>query len=229
MAAFGAPNKPLHVMHIRKTGGSALKSALASEAKRNRVVLYPHHKKLSQLIEEGASNIVFAVRPTAQRFISGFYSRQRKGLPASFTEWRYHEEAAFQIFDHPNQLAEALYSNEQQDRAMARLAMFAIPNLRFGLDWWLESSKLLLAHRQRIGAILFTHMLIEDFTVLKSRYNLDETLSLPEDAKRSHRAPPGTSQVLSPLAIENLHRWYQTDQSILRTCADLRLSLMEGL
>ena len=50
--------------------------------------------------------VVFFVRDPVSRFVSGFYSRQRQGLPAHNSPWNVGEKVAFDKFATANDLAE---------------------------------------------------------------------------------------------------------------------------
>ena len=55
---------------------------------------------------------MFFVRDPISRFVSGFNSRLRKGLPKMYFPWAPGEKLAFSRFATPNQLALALSSSD---------------------------------------------------------------------------------------------------------------------
>lgn len=69
--------KPVHLLHIGKTGGSAVKHTLKQYPPNNRyaVHLHKHGVKLSDIPK--GNMVIFVVRDPVSRFISGFYSRHR--------------------------------------------------------------------------------------------------------------------------------------------------------
>ncbi len=60
--------------------------------------------------------MIFFLRDPIKRYLSGFYSRQRKGLPHKFYEWTADEEIAFGNFSDPDQLAQSLSSADPDER-----------------------------------------------------------------------------------------------------------------
>ena len=55
----------------------------------------------------------FSIRNPITRFVSGFYSRKRKGAPKNYIEWNIHEKYAFTQFKHANDLAESLFRKDK--------------------------------------------------------------------------------------------------------------------
>lgn len=89
MIALFRKNKKqkVHFLHIGKTGGSAVKFALKEYSKTSwcKITFHDHKTSLSDIPE--GEKIFFFLRDPISRFISGFYSRQRKGLPRYYSEW----------------------------------------------------------------------------------------------------------------------------------------------
>jgi len=87
----------IHVLHVRKTGGTAIKAALADvlNTPTYRILFHPHKIRLCD-IPRRDETIVFLREPVS-RFVSGFYSRMRKGQPRNYVPWRPEEEIAFVI------------------------------------------------------------------------------------------------------------------------------------
>ena len=65
-------------LHIGKTGGSAVQHALRSLARED-IVLCGHDVSLND-VPRGAKAVA-SIRHPVDRFVSGFYSRLRQGLP----------------------------------------------------------------------------------------------------------------------------------------------------
>ena len=70
---------PIHFLHISKTGGTALKSVLKEHCLTQKyyILFHGHQKKLEDIKQE--TQVIFFLRDPVARFVSGFYSRKRKG------------------------------------------------------------------------------------------------------------------------------------------------------
>ncbi len=94
--------KKAHFLHIGKTGGSAVKSALMPyrEASIYDIEFHGHNFPISSVPE--GEKFFFFLRNPLTRFSSGFYSRKRKGLPRYNLEWSRLERVIFEKFNSPN-------------------------------------------------------------------------------------------------------------------------------
>ena len=124
----------VHVLHIGKTGGSALKAALRPLGRPD-IVLHDHDFTLADLPERSLA--VVSIRHPLDRFVSGFYSRRRRGRPLYDVAWSQAEAAAFARFPTANALAEGLEAADDGARASAREAVRAIAHTRTFLTDWL--------------------------------------------------------------------------------------------
>src|SRR5262249_7763882 len=97
---------PVHFLHIRKTGGTAIIEALRPVAQPFRIVLHAHDTKLGEIPPD--HKVFFFVRHPVPRFVSGFFSRLRRGAPRYNYEWNDAEARAFSRFQTPSALGEAL-------------------------------------------------------------------------------------------------------------------------
>ena len=113
----------VHVLHIGKTGGTALQEALKDNLRTSKykIKLHGHNFKLKN-VPKGAS-VVFFVRNPMDRFISAFYSRKREGRPRFDNPWRRSEKRAFSMFNTPDELAVALSSGDSNLKKEAIKAM----------------------------------------------------------------------------------------------------------
>ena len=210
----------VHLLHIGKTGGTAVKHAL-QDADTGRIALYlhPHRVRLCHL--PPGDGVVFFLRDPIQRFISAFYARQRQGLPRYNGPWRPGEQIAFSRFTTPNALAVALSSVEVEVRVAAEDAMRSIFHVRTHYwDWFCDEQYL----RARAGDILFVgrqETLAEGFERLKSILGLPSQLALPRHDVESHRNPAGLDRTLEAAAVENLEQWYGEDYRLLALCEEL--------
>lgn len=214
--------KPLHFLHIGKTGGSAIKYTLQDHTitKKYYVHLHKHRVNLND-IKKG-QKFFFIVRDPIDRFISAFYSRKRKGAPKFYFEWTDEERKAFSVFSNPNLLAESIFSPEPKSAKMASDAMKAIYHVNTSYwDWFISEEYF----KSRIDDLFFIgeqKSLDQSFDVLKQKLELPEYLSLPSDPVIAHMNPKDLDKNLSELAITNLKKWYKTDYDFISICNDLQ-------
>src|SRR3984893_10849386 len=130
-------------IHIGKTGGTALKYMLNRHIQKTRcsgLQLFKHDMTFPRLcVEHPTSQALFFVRDPVSRFVSGFNSRLRQGLPRFHVPWRPSEAVAFGTFAPPNRLAEALSADDPARRVAAASAMNAIRHVRDRLVLYLGS------------------------------------------------------------------------------------------
>lgn len=213
----------VHLLHIGKTGGTAVHEALDGHRRTsNSVILLDGHRIQLRHLPPG-EKVVFFVRDPIARFTSGFYSRKRMGRPRFFGPWTEAEAAAFGRFDTPDALGLALDSDDENERLAAERAMRGIYHVRSSFwDWFGDEERF----RDRIGDVLFVgrqERLAADFEKMKAILALPAHLALPADDVRSHRTPDGASRSLSEAAIAALKRWYRRDYDFIALCEDLNL------
>jgi len=215
----------VHFLHIGKTGGTAIKDALKPVLTTDayRIELHGHDVTLRDV--PVGDKVFFFLRDPISRFVSGFYSRKRRGQPRHFSPWTRAEETAFQSFQTPNQLALGLSSQERQERLSALKAMRSIYHVKSHYRDWFQSEKYLLSRLPDILLIGFQESLEEDFELLKQLLGLPGWVSLPKDPIRSHRNPVSLKTDLDPEARGNLRRWYARDYDFLRLCKSLRAEI----
>ena len=213
-----------YLLHIRKTGGTAIKAALRPHA--DGIVLGQHDLTLVD-VPPGAKAF-FCVRHPCQRFVSGFNSRVRKGQPRNYREWTDDEAWAFGLFPTPNVLAEALSSADGTLRADAERAMLGIAHTGLRLSYWLLSASYVRKRRSDIIWIGHQPSLSEDFEGLKTILGLPHEATLPADDVGAHRTPAGYETALSPTGEANITTWYRKDFDIYSACLELRETLLAG-
>lgn len=205
---FGRERRPPHLLHIGKTGGTAVRTALGK-----RVVVHGHDDVLADI--PAGEKCLFFVRDPVTRFVSAFYSRQRQGRPLTYHPWTEGEEKAFTTFPGPADLARALGS----DDPAAVEAMGAIRHVREPLSKWLVDEAYL---RSRLGDVLFVgsqEHLDEDFARLKELLRLPGRVRLPKDDVKAHRNPPGLDYTLDDDAVASVRAWYAADYALLDVLA----------
>jgi hypothetical protein len=205
----------VHFLHIGKTGGSAVKSALhRAISPRYRLLLHGHGRLLTDV--PAGDKCIFFVRDPLSRFISGFYSRQRQGLPRYRIPWSPGEEDAFQRFASPKALAAALSSSDADIRHAAVAAMNSIQHVRDSYGKWFRDGEYLVS---RFSDILFVgsqERLNEDFDRLRELLGLPGDCELPQDDLGAHRNPRGLDTSLDDPAKANLLAWYADDYRLLK-------------
>jgi hypothetical protein len=92
----------VHALHIRKSGGTALRNAVRPYHPRifkRKIWTYQHRTTFAEILQNHpAARILFCVRDPAKRFVSGFNSRLRKSRPRRFKEWNAGERLVFDAF-----------------------------------------------------------------------------------------------------------------------------------
>lgn len=210
-----------HLLHIGKTGGTAVKEALRGSRARNYYVKrHSHGVRMMDIPDD--EFIIFFVRDPISRYISGFHSRQRQGRPRYNIPWSDGERSAFEHFSTPNSLAEALSDPDEQRRAAARAAMASITHVKDHFSNWLGSSDYLTSRGDKILFIGFQEQLGSDWDVLREMLGIDRRATLPDDDVRAHRNPKDLPRWLSATAQHNLREWYSSDLAIFETCRELR-------
>jgi len=213
---FRRGRRPLHLLHIGKTGGTAVREALGK-----RVVVHGHDDVLADIPE--GEQVIFFVRDPVTRFASAFYSRQRQGRPLTFHPWTEGEERAFSAFSTPAELAHALAAGDER----ARDAMTEIRHIREPLSKWLVDEDYL---RSRLGDVLFVgsqERLGSDFEQLKDLLGVPGRVRLPSDDVKAHRNPRDLDYALDDAGIRSIREWYAGDYALLRVLADAFPNLPE--
>lgn len=218
-----------HFLHIGKTGGTAIKAALRPVASELGITLHKHKARLCDIPR--GDGVFFTRRDPISRFVSGFYSRQRKGQPRYFSEWRKGEKIAFETFQTANALAEGLSSTSTQTREAAEHAMRSITHIKRRFRYWFKGTKELEERGDDIVLIAFQETLDQDFEALKSLLGLPKGVHLPpqDDHRKSHRNPDTVDRRLSPCALANLRIWYESDLRLYETLRHSRWRPALGL
>lgn len=210
----------VHFLHIGKTGGSAIKSVLEHylETPSFSIVLHPHETSLSDVPQ--GEKAVFFLRDPISRFVSGFYSRRRKGQPRYYSEWSDQERKVFEVFETPNQLACALADETSGLHLLAFEAMGSIEHLRTYQQWYKNFGYF----RSRFNDIFFVgfqESLDDDFYLLKAILGIPEVAALPVDDVIAHRNPKNLDRSIEPHGIAKLREWYSEDHEFVSLCRDL--------
>ena len=229
----------LHLLHVRKSGGTAIKFALQQAMKRadgklvtphGRVVLHAHSTRLRDVPEGDLAFL--AVRDPATRFVSGFYSRLRKGAPRYYREWSDAEQRCFQWFSTPQELADALAGRWGPRKKKAEFAMDSIRHLRRPLIWWTGKAERFRAALPRVLYIARQETLDDDWERLKILLELPSGLHLPRDPIQAHRHTGDDDKTLTPRMLEAVRNWYAEDYRLLEVVDEARkdmIARVEGM
>jgi hypothetical protein len=216
----GDPRDPLHVLHVGKTGGTALNHVLVEHAAtaRYRPVFGGHQLTLADI--PPGERFMFLIRDPLTRFVSAFNSRFREGRPRYHYPWREDERAAFAVFKTPDQLATALSSTDTEERTQAEQAMRAIGHVNTNYSFWFGHEANFRARLPDLFFLGFQDSLDEDFVLLKRKLGLPAHAQLPR-GDAAHQAPAGSDTSLSESARANLERWYADDVAFVELCREL--------
>lgn len=213
--------KIVHFIHIGKTGGSSIKTAIArkrglfhSAIITNKYLFVTEHHsfKLSDVKENEFA--FFTVRDPIERFISGFYSRLRQGQPRNFNPWLDIEKEVFSVFTTPNQLAEALYCENNDYRKLAEKAMKGILHVKSSYWDWFLNEEYMLNNRKKIIFILRQKKLTEDYSKFCQELGI-YIGELPYDENFSHKTPDHFDKAITDLGNNNLQKWYKREYDFL--------------
>jgi hypothetical protein len=212
---------PLHVFHIGKTGGTALKDALLEHRDSAAYELLLHGHEVTLAGVPVGEKYMFVLREPLSRYVSAFNGRLREDRPRYHYPWRDEEKVAFARFRTPDSLAAALSSRDRSERRAAEDAMRGIGHVNTSYAYWFGSEKAFRRRFPDVFFIGFTDTLDDDFELLKRKLGLGLDTRLPHDETGSHRTPSGYETQLSELGRRNLIRWYDWDVRFHRLCREL--------
>ena len=217
VAANARGRQIVHLLHVSKTGGTAIKSTLRGHltTKTSAIFLHEHSWHLRH-VAPGEKAVMFFRHPI-QRFVSAFYSRQRGGRPRYDVPWNQAEAVAFAQFTAPNQLACALSSDDPRLLEAARAAMAGIRLLNDSYFKWIESDEYFAERAADVLFVGFQESLAQDFKVLSGMLGLPPQLELLTDNWSRH-GNPGADGRLDETAAVNLAIWYARDIAFFDAC-----------
>lgn len=213
----------VHILHVAKTGGTAMHGALPLEPRLDRLktpshtVFFRNHAIWLSHIPSG-QKVVFGVRCPLRRFVSGFYSRKRGGRYGR--PIRAYEQEAFAAFDTPRDLARALSSHDHELREQAERAIGAILHTRVKLSDWVGTAEHLAARADDIAYVYQQENLTDDFARMRGLLGLPD-VELPQDAREAHRLGDHYDTSLDEVADANLRAWYAEDFRVIDACVEL--------
>ncbi len=210
----------VHFLHIGKTGGSAIKSALDEfrESPEYSLILHGHGITLQDI--PNGDSVVFFLRDPISRFISGFYSRQRKGEPRYSIKWRPIEEEIFRHFSTPNEIAVSLADEQSNGHALAVAALKSVNHFKSYSKWYIDFNYF----RSRADDILFVgfqESLDADFAQLKRILKIPRDVDLPTDDITAHRNPRDINKFIEEKGVAALQEWYSEDYRFISLCKEI--------
>lgn len=221
-SGIGNRKPQAHMLHIGKTGGTAMKHVFAQldpSAGTYHLTVHKHVQRLPRI--QRGHKVFFVVRDPVDRFVSGFNSRLREGKPRYFTPWTPAEQVAFGQFSSADQLGRALSSANVNERAHAYTAMSVIRHVRDSYWDWFSNWEYLESRTDDLLLIQWFPDLTETFPRLRELLGLPDTVELPSDDLNTHRSPDDLDKRLSDVARANLERWYGRDYAFIDLCATL--------
>lgn len=215
------PKPRAHFLHIGKTGGTAVNTALGpvTGSGRFEIVLDGHDVDLRQVPR--GEKFFFVLRDPVDRFVSSFNDRLRCSRPRYDVAWTDDETRAFELFHTADSLGSALSCEDDGPRGAAVAAMQGIYHVRQSYWDWFGDPTYLQSRLDDLLYVMWLPSLQSSFDRLCELLELPQCPELPTDELGAHRAPPGGPRQLSPTAIENLKRWYAPDYDLVERCRRL--------
>jgi len=214
-------------LHIGKTGGTFLKSiASEQDASQPSTYLGKHGDTLTSTILNFGLNrkLGFFFRDPMDRFVSGFQSRLRRGLPTYNVDWTVGEATAFSFFETANDLAEALSTDDERLKSAAHFAFGNIFHLKHGYVHYLNSAEALFyEHKQKNIRICCETVKIDAHI----SHVLDELgFSLPAKGNVDRNASTQIQKsALTSSAKVNLREYWQKEFLIYEACKTIARDL----
>jgi Sulfotransferase family len=219
----------VHLIHIGKCGGTALRFAVRQaqsetggqiESAWGPLSAQPGHKLTLADVPDG-DKAVLAFRDPVSRFVSGFYSRLRKGRPRHFHEWSYGERKAFGWFTTPEELADALGDGFRQ-RGRAKFAMRSIFHLRLPMTQWAGQPVFFRENLEKVLYVARQETLDDDWERLKELLDIPRHVLLPHDDRGAHRTSYPRDTAIGDRGREAIARWYAQDYELIEIADGLR-------
>jgi hypothetical protein len=208
--------EPIHFLHISKTGGTNLVNSLEkanASQERYFFIKHSHDTRLSDIPKN--QRYFFSVRDPISRFVSGFYSRQRKGKPRHVKEHTAEERLAFAQFTTPNELAAALQPDHSKNREAVK-AMNAIGHTRRHMFHTFGDSYDFLSLRPPLMVLRQEHLSEDVISLFCSLgINIDPTLSTDPRVVHSNNYDALSFIPLTAIESSNVRMWFSRDYELL--------------
>lgn len=207
---------PTCMLHIGKTGSDLLREAfgITTLLKSGTHLCGPDETLLTTLEKFGPyRKLVFFFRDPVQRFIDGFNGRMRQGRPKYHSPWSDGEAISFTYFATPNDLGEALFSEDERIQSAANYALEQLFHSKLDQAFFLVSPQ----------AVDFEHSAgnIEvccEFDKIEQHLP-DISKALSQDVSNANwKTPEQDIETLSDLALKNLNRALEREIEIYEAC-----------
>jgi hypothetical protein len=210
----------LHFLHIGKTGGTAIKEVLKRylESSKYIIILHGHSTSLKDIPK--GELVFFFLRDPISRFVSGFYSRQRKGQPRYNSDWNEYEKKVFNTFTTPNEVALALADPLSKEYEIAKISMQYVQHFRPYKDWYIDF-QYFESRLEDIFFIGFQESLEKDFETLKNLLEIPLLATLPTDDIGAHKNPKDIDKFIDADGINALQECYRDDFIFFNRCKEL--------
>lgn len=209
--------RSIHFLHIGKAAGTQIQGVAKQINERSsslRIKCHNHDTALRGL--PAGEAYFFSIRNPETRFVSGFYSRKRKGQPLLFAEWSRDEAAAFAAFEHANELAECLFETGSTG-AKALMAATSISHCAMHQIDWFRRMGFFFELRPPL-AILRQENFAVDLAAFLERLEIDFPVHIERDKVQSHANDYRGIPALSEKARHNLRLWYSRDYAFYDQC-----------
>lgn len=213
-------DRHIHFLHIGKCGGtqvSYLARQITDQGSKMKIVIHGHYDSLRDLPPE--ARYFFSIRNPFSRYLSGFYSRKRRGRPRFNVAWSPHDEVAFSRFEHANDLAESLFEPGDLGREAWGAIKSIIHTAQNQSDWFAAQGNFLVV-RPPVW-ILRQERFSSDLKVFLERSGVGlgyDDLDISTDSKIAHANNYDGVPALSEKAKRNLRRWYAQDFGFYDMC-----------
>lgn len=137
-------------------------------------------------------------------------------MPRIYNPYTPGEAKAFSVFEHANDLAEALTSVDYDRKRSAVSAMREIGHVKTSYWNWFRGSELF--SDIRVVGVIEQKTLENDLYEMLGRLGINDEINIPTDSVTTHRNNYKDVPQLSDLAKENLKEWYSQDYHFISLC-----------
>ncbi len=205
----------VHILHISKTGGVALNTALQPYRRSGpySLILHPHMICLRHVPR--GQKVVFFLRDPVTRFVSA-YNYQRRVIVSGGMHSSVSKEAdIIRRWQTAQDFANGLADPKRHDQAAQDIG--TLRQIRHGYTDWLSSPKALLDRSDDILFIGRQERLDEDAAKLFRLFGLTGA-ALPQGEQEANHAPPTSDVRLSDAGAAALRHRYASCYQIIDTC-----------
>jgi len=220
----------IYMIHIGKTGGTYLKQIIrdtldvqkeSSQQIVNDNLILLNHVSLEGITHKYGpiKKMAFVFRDPTERFLSGFYCRLRMGRPDYNVLWDAREAVAFSHFQSANELAEALYSEDDFKKSAAWFSMNANRHLRRGYQFYFgNQNDFIFDEVGKIVSCIDIKNLDENIDKFMGDIGITKPINIRAKGSRPHVHYP---KELSFLAKDNLRKFWKVEYEYYEMFKDI--------